>query len=383
MNIFPPAIYYISLRAVVKVLYYHCIRHFSVRRFLVAMFYLIIMVVMSVINIIFRLADEIFFPSYRKIKIKEPVFIISNPRSGTTLLHRLLCHDEEKFVHIRLFHTLVPSITFCKLVDFIAACDNRIGHPLHKFFQWVDKVMFAGWEDVHAAGFNRAEEDEGLYFLSGISPALSLITPYLNHFRELYILDQWDEKKRERIKKFYKATLQRWMYVLGPDKQFLCKSVMSTGRLQLLMELFPDVRIIYLVRNPYNAIPSFIEMFTSTWKIISPGIKENSLQYRELAELAILYYRYFNEQKYNFKPENWITLTYEDLVSSPHASVLKIYDQFGLEMTSRFETTLKKESEVSRTFKSKHQYSLAQYGLTKADIDHALPKVFEEYGFKE
>jgi hypothetical protein len=61
------------------------------------------------------------------------------------------------------------------------------------------------------------------------------------------------------------------MYVLGPDKQFLCKSVMSTGRLMILRELFPDVKVIYLVRNPYEAVPSFIKMFTSSWKVISPA----------------------------------------------------------------------------------------------------------------
>jgi len=282
-----------------------------------------------------------------------------------------------------MFHTLVPSISFSRMVDFFARMDKWIGRPLHKFFKWVDKVLFAGWEDVHAVGFNRSEEDEGLYFMSGISPSLSLVTPFLYHFRELYILDDWEEKKRERIKKFYKATLQRWMYILGKDKQFLCKSVMSTGRLQLLTELFPEVRIIYLVRNPYEAIPSFIEMFTSTWKVISPRIPENSLEYRELANLAVTYYLYFEEWKKRFQPENWITLKYDDLVSDSYGTVEKIYSQFKMEMSTDFEKTLRKESDKSRTYKSKHQYSLEQYGLSKQQIFQALQFVFKENDFKE
>ena len=383
MNIFPPQVYYLQLRTVGKVLYYHCVRYFTFRRFFVALAYLLIVIIMSLINIFFRLLDEIFFSSYRKIEIKEPVFIISNPRSGTTLLHRLMCHDEDKFVHIRMFHTLVPSISFSRMVDFFAKVDKRIGRPLHKFFHWVDKVLFAGWEDVHTVGFNRSEEDEGVYFMSGISPALSLVTPFLYHFRELYILDDWEEKKRERIKQFYKATLQRWMYVLGKDKQFLCKSVMSTGRLQLLIELFPEVKIIYLVRNPYEATPSFIEMFTSTWKLISPRLPENSMEYRELANLAVTYYLYFDEQKKRFKPENWITLKYNDLVSDSYGTVEKIYSQFKMGMSTNFEKTLKSESEKSRNYTSKHQYSLEQYGLSKQQIYQALRFVFMENDFKE
>ena len=383
MNIFPPHIYYLNLRTVGTVLYYHFIRHFSIRRFIVALLYLIVIVFMSMLNILFRLLDEIFYSSYRKIDIREPVFIISNPRSGTTLLHRLVCQDEEKFVHIRLYHTIITAITFFKLVDFLAAIDKRISHPLGRFFKWVDRILFSGWKDVHAAGFNKAEEDEGVYFMSGISPAIALVTPYLYHFRDLYLLDQLEERKRERIKKFYKATLQRWMYVLGPDKQFLCKSVMSTGRLMMLRELFPDVKVIYLVRNPYEACPSFVKMFTSSWKMISPAIPENSQEYRELANLAVTYYLHFDEQKKYFKPENLITLKYDDLVTNPYSSVEKIYQHFNLEIGNQFETKLREETNQALSYKSKHQYSLAQYGLQKEEIYKALNFVFETYHFEK
>ena len=383
VNIFPPHIYYIHLRTIAKVLYYHFIRHFSLRRFFVGLLYLLVIVLMSILNILFRLADEIFFSSYRKIEIREPVYIISNPRSGTTLLHRLMCHDEEKFVHIRLYHTIISAITFFKLVDFLAAIDKKIGRPLGRVITWLDKILFSGWKDVHAAGFNRAEEDEGLYFMSGISPAISLATPYLYHFRELYLLDELEEKKRERIKKFYKATLQRWMYVLGPDKQFLCKSVMSTGRLMMLRELFPDVKVIYLARNPYEACPSFIKMFSSSWKMISPAIPENSQEYRELANLAVTYYLHFDEQKKYFNAENLITLKYDDLVANPYNSVEKIYQHFKIEMSESFDVKLRHETDQARTYKSKHQYSLAQYGLQKEEIYKALAFVFEAYNFEK
>ncbi len=41
--------------------------------------------------------DEILFPGYRKINLPRPVFIIGNPRSGTTFLQRLLARDEANF----------------------------------------------------------------------------------------------------------------------------------------------------------------------------------------------------------------------------------------------------------------------------------------------
>jgi hypothetical protein len=124
-------------------------------------------------------------------------------------------------------------------------------------------------------------------------------------------------------------------------------------------------------------------MFTSTWKVISPGIPENSPEYREWANLAIIYYQYFNEQKKIFIPGNLITLRYDDLVADPFAAVVKIYDRFNLNLTKEFENNLRSESEKSRTYKSKHQYSLVQYGLNKEFIYREIPFVFEEYGFEK
>ena len=54
--------------------------------------------------------DNIFFPQYRKVEVKNPVFIIGHPRSGTTFLHRLLTQTND-FAVFQLWHILLPSLT--------------------------------------------------------------------------------------------------------------------------------------------------------------------------------------------------------------------------------------------------------------------------------
>ncbi|MCW8830439.1 MAG: sulfotransferase, partial [Gammaproteobacteria bacterium] len=44
--------------------------------------------------------DELFFSAYKQQNVK-PVFIIGQPRSGTTFLHRTLANDTETFVAVR------------------------------------------------------------------------------------------------------------------------------------------------------------------------------------------------------------------------------------------------------------------------------------------
>ena len=158
---------------------------------------------------------------------------------------------------------------------------------------------------------------------------------------------------------------------------------MSSGRLEMLYELFPDVKIIFLIRNPYQAIPSFTSMFAEPWSTFYPAIKENSEEYREWGELGIQYYKYFNEQKQNFTKENFITVAYTDLVDKPKETVLKIYEQLKLETSPDFLARLEKSTSTAKKYKSTHAYSLETYGFDKEHIYDELKFIFDEFGFEQ
>lgn len=127
MNFIDANIFYSRIRTHSRFVYLHCIKHFTIRRFFIGLAYLIVILIVTLINFISRLLDELLFPNYKDIKIKQPVFIISNPRSGTTFLHRLMCLDEEKFVYNLLYHTTFPSITFYRIIQFSVPLTTRLG----------------------------------------------------------------------------------------------------------------------------------------------------------------------------------------------------------------------------------------------------------------
>ncbi|MEN9446827.1 MAG: hypothetical protein RJA25_116 [Bacteroidota bacterium] len=383
MNFIDEDIFYIRWRTHLRLLYLHTIKHFSIRNFILGIAYFLIILIVSAINIFFRLLDELLFPNYKNITIKQPVFIISNPRSGTTFLHRLMCLDEEKFVYNLMYHTTFASITVHRMVQFFDTIDNKIGKPLNKLIEWINSILFKGWDDIHATGFNKSEEDEGLHFISGISPSIGLITPYLKEFKDIFIPDKLTNNETEKIKKYYKTTIQRWMYALGSDKIFLSKTVMSSGRLKMLHELFPDVKIILLIRSPYQAIPSFTSMFAGPWKVLYPQIPENSAEYREWGELGISYYKYFYEQKQFFQNQNLITIDYTDLVGKPYDTVLKIYKQLQLNTSDTFLQRLEKATSTAKKYKSAHTYSLETYGFEKEHIYQELKFIFDEFGIEK
>jgi hypothetical protein len=92
-------------------------------------------------NMLFRFIDELFFPAYRAVKIKQPIFIFANPRSGTTYLHQLMANDAGT-VHMKLAHTIFPSVSFAKLYSFVSWIDGKAGSPLKWLMGKIENLFF-------------------------------------------------------------------------------------------------------------------------------------------------------------------------------------------------------------------------------------------------
>jgi hypothetical protein len=381
MTILTPSIFYFHHQTVFQLAYLNCFKHFSIPRLL----FTILFITLHFLGVFFisfgRLVDEIFFRGYKKADLTEPVFIISNPRCGTTFLHRLLCLDEDRYTFSLLYHTLLASVFYIKIIQFIASVDKSLGGLLHKLMDKLDEFFFGGWKHVHPMGFDRSEEDEGLFTLAAYSPALVLLSPWAYKLDYLNVLDKSDEKVKRKIKEFYISSLKRIVYASKPSTTLLMKNVFSTGRLNFILECFPNAKIIYPVRHPYKAIPSVISMFTGPWKVHSKDVADNSEESRAFGQIAINYYAYIYEQKAIINPKNLMIVSYTDVVSKPIETARNIYKYFDFEMSEKFDEALSHYHLESKKYKSKHTYSMAQYGVTKETINEQLGDLMDEFDF--
>ena len=70
----------------------------------------------------FLLTDHIFFPGFRMVEVKKPIFIIGHPRSGTSFVHHLFAHANE-VAAFKTWHIIFPSLTsrvlFKPLINFL------------------------------------------------------------------------------------------------------------------------------------------------------------------------------------------------------------------------------------------------------------------------
>ena len=152
--------------------------------------------------------------------------------------------------------------------------------------------------------------------------------------------------------KFYKNSLQRFMYSEGRGKTLINKNVLSTGRIRLILKYFPDARIIYPVRHPFKAIPSFISMFTKTWPLINNSIPENSEEYRRWGEIATRYYRYWYQVSNEIPESQFYTINYDNLLEAPEEVITSIYQHFGLVVDDSFKKRLAEKTGKSRKYVS-------------------------------
>jgi hypothetical protein len=344
---------------------------------------IIILIAVYLLNSFTRFLDEVFFPGYRRVKIEPPLIITANPRSGTTFLHRLLSLDNERFTSFRLRHTLLSSISMARLMRFLGPIDRFFGRPIGRLIDRGFEGGFQGWDTIHRVGFNRLEEDEGLFMFCFASPAMYGIFPFFQEVSALRFADRLPRRRRRALVRYYRTSVQRFLYNQSANRVFLLKSVLLAGRMRIISEVFPDARIVHLIRSPYEVLPSFVSMFTTMWKIHSPDISDDSDCSREWARLGVDYYRYFHRNRGLFDNSPFITIPYRDLVADPKAVIESIYRELGFPLNPSYLKRLEVELSRQRGYRSSHSYDLVQYGLNREWVYENLKELFEFHGLEK
>ena len=157
-------------------------RRVTIRRTLFTLFAVGLYLCFRIVVRAGHVADDLFFRGYQQQTVQAPLYIVTFPRSGTTFLHRLMCLDEERFTFLKTYQTLFPSVSVYKLVRLVSVLDQKIGGPLSKFVDWLDRRAFTGWQNIHPIGLARAEEDEGIFLYPFWTPVLYLLFPFVDEF---------------------------------------------------------------------------------------------------------------------------------------------------------------------------------------------------------
>ena len=347
------------------------------RRLLVSL--LITVPVVASLHAICFFLDPILFPGLRRTPIRTPVFIVGHARSGTTHLHRLISRDAERFSVFLLYELYFPSLLEKKLIRRVAALDRRwLGGAIEARVKKLEDRKFRATRDMHYQSFTEPEEDDGILASSCASGTWIVRLPYLGEL-DFYHVDRRPERQRRRLMRFYAECVRRQLYLNGPGKIHLSKNPVFVGRLESLLETFPDARIVVPFRNPEETIPSLLKLMQMAWRLRKWSDAEMQRSLRLLAEQSFHTYTYPLEVLARHPETPHAIVDYDELVAEPRRVIERVYAELGLPVTPGYQQVLMAEQQKAKRHETGHRYSLEEFGLRRDELRTRLAGLYQRF----
>lgn len=320
--------------------------------------------------------DHLLFPGFTSVKVDRPIFIIGNPRSGTTILHRFLNQSGE-VCSFKVWQMFVPSITGRKLLAPIVPVFARVNPARH----------YAS--EAHETGLDEIETDEALLsfrFLDGLFTFLFFfgwsagdeLGALVEHYAE-------GSPSNDRDLAYYTGCLQRNLYA-SKKPRVLGKPFTFVLRMRDVLRAFPDARFIYMVRDPLEVIPSGINMLAKvTDKQFGTSRLPAEVRQRYFENLyrgeCALYRSFFDVYKAGDIPAaNLMVVRFPDLMRDFEGVMAKIVEFCDLKVSDEFARAIEQQGAKQRSHQSKHRYSLDAFGISEERVRSDLAYVYEEFG---
>ncbi len=319
--------------------------------------------------------DGILFPGYKTRAVDRPVFIASNPRSGTTVMQRFLWESGE-FCSFQLWQMFVPSIVGQKLVRPFVPYLSRFNPARHYT------------KGAHETGLDSVETDEALLsfrFLDGLFVLLFFYGWSDGDEVDELLRSYAPGSDKNRVElEYYEGCLKRNLFISGRNR-VLGKPFTFVLRAEDALERFPDARLIYLVRDPCSVIPSGINMLSNVTdkqfgtSRLPQEVKQRYYDnlYRGEKEL----YRAFHDAYTGGRipEENVLVVRFPDLMQNFEEVMTRIFEFAEIEITDEFRARIEAQAEKQRNYVSSHKYDLASFGLTEEQIHRDLAFVYETF----
>jgi hypothetical protein len=349
------------------------------RRLLIVLAIAIPMV--ALVNGICFALDQIFFPGFRRVEIHDPIFIIGHPRSGTSLLHRIMSEDTDQFSWFMTYELVLPSLLQRKLVRGLGALDRRwLGGAIDaRIRAWEDRV-FARGREMHPMSLTGPEEDEFLMTIPFSSSTVSMIFPDLQETAGYQSFDRrLPERKRRRVMRYYRECVRRQLYLNGENRIHLSKNPIFCEKVKSLIETFPGARFVVCVRSPFETMPSIAKMMKRNWRAAGSDPETIASSLELLLDNSVGFYLHPLDDLSELSPDRWQVVRYEDLVERPAGAVRDVYTNFGLDVTAETEERLRRAENDARAYRPDHRYSLDEFGLTTEEIEKRLAPLFDRF----
>jgi hypothetical protein len=325
---------------------------------------LIAMLVLASINELLCLPERILAPLLARRRVKDPIFILGVHRSGTTHLHNLLALDPQ-LVAPRNHHVLNPlgALLF--------------GWPmsgmLAAFLPWqrpMDAVQF------HI--FSANEEEFAIACESSLSPYWGWVFPTQGRAYDSFLLsDGFTPAERRRWLHVNRAFLRKLVFWSG--RRPVLKNPCNTGRVALLLEMYPAARIVHIHRNPYDVYRSNMHFFREGHVLFQLQDPQPGDTYADrFLENYVAMENAFAQQTAALPSERLADVPFEELERDPIGVIRRLYEKLDLPLTLEFQRRL--EQYLARIAGYKKNRFEPLPDTERAQVDAAVGRLARHWG---
>lgn len=314
---------------------------------------------------LFWYLDEILYPDYRRRDV-QPVFIVGQPRCGSTFLHRTLAADNGVCFAVKHIEWRYPFISLQKLIQRLGL-DKNLGGADY----WPDTDAGRLAAKMHPNTLADWEED-GIFFEENFLHHFFIFLrfPYPGLLSYVDSFPELPPRIQKRMLDVYVKTLKKIQYLRGPESLFyLSKEVTSHKRIPALLEVFPAARFIVIVRPAQHFMSSLSALMRMSTRSKTGGDPGELAWWREefMGRMQADSRRLVGLCRDVIPIDQQVRVSSNLFVNEPAQAVALIYRELKLDISERFAAHLallkKRQEERQRGY----------------DYDQLRLEGFEEY----
>ncbi|WP_280291706.1 sulfotransferase [Pseudomonas sp. BN417] len=299
-------------------------------------------------------------PEILQQPVDDPLVIVGLPRTGTTLLQRVLAVDPQ-FSKAQWWETRYPAPLPGEALEQPTERIGRARAEVAAMVEFVPQILA-----IHPLDAEQPDEE----FMLMEHSFLCAMDSYVNVPAYTAWLDRQDQAQ---VYAYLKKMLQflQWQQArrgIAPGRRWLLKSPQHLHTLELLFKVFPRAQVILTHRDPGKTIPSLASFIHTLWQIYSDqadpaqvGEQWNTRMARAL--------RHTMKVRDGMSAGAFLDVRFEDTVSDPLGVVERIYRFAGLELSPGVRESMNDWlARNGRDKRAAHHYDPISFGLDEARL---------------
>lgn len=299
-------------------------------------------------------------PEILRERIERPLFVLGWPRTGTTLMQRLLSlHKDARYTPVWEGYAPLPMDSNGRKIS-LDERRRKAGKAL-RLLAWVAPNLNA----IHPLGIDEPDECYHLFRnYSAMPPGWDFA--YLPSYWSWF--DAQDNAKAYEIHKRQLQLLQ-WIERRG---HWVLKSPQHMAGLPGLLKVYPDARIVFTHRDPVEAVASYCSLVAVAWGMTSKAVTNKKITDFVIGT-AIKSQAAARQALKSLPADQIVHVEYADMMRDAPGTASAIYERLGYPRDAELPAKMRDWLAANpKNRHGQHTYRLADFGLTEEGVRAAL-----------